>query len=101
MSCPDGLTAKQPLKLQKWWFVRVCVTPDVPVRRDWSDGLSVALYPAQDESAILKCLEKDPSNRPQSARELEEMLAAVQFDKHWSLKKAEQWWNSHLPERVQ
>jgi serine/threonine-protein kinase len=49
------------------------------------------------EAAILKCLEKDPSNRPQNARELEEMLAAVKFEKHWSLKKAEQWWDKHLP----
>jgi hypothetical protein len=25
------------------------------------------------------------------------MLAAVKFDKHWSLKRAEQWWEKHLP----
>jgi serine/threonine-protein kinase len=49
------------------------------------------------ESAILKCLEKDPSNRPQSARQLEEMLAAVKLAQNWSLKKAEQWWDKHLP----
>jgi hypothetical protein len=27
------------------------------------------------------------------------MLAAVKFEKHWSLKKAEQWWDKHLPSK--
>jgi len=51
--------------------------------------------PAQLEAVVMKCLEKKPDDRYQTAGELEAALDAVPFDTVWSRKKAEEWWDLH------
>jgi serine/threonine-protein kinase len=49
------------------------------------------------ERIILQCLEKDRSDRPSSARELDEMLATCGASE-WSERDAGNWWQLHLPQ---
>ncbi len=52
------------------------------------------------DSIILRCLEKDPQDRPASVRLLTEMLAEVELQTPWDQLKAAEWWRLHLPESV-
>ncbi len=54
--------------------------------------------PARLEEIILACLQKDPENRPQTAREVERMLASVPLSEAWTEEHAETWWQEHPPE---
>ncbi len=47
------------------------------------------------ERLILACLEKDASNRPQSAFEFKEGLAACVNVPRWTSEDAQRWWASH------
>ena len=49
----------------------------------------------------MKCLEKDPANRPHSALELESELTGVRFEEAWTMKRAQEWWEVHSPDNVQ
>jgi len=49
------------------------------------------------ENVILRCLEKDPARRPQTARELFSLLSAPGAIETWSQEGAERWWHAHLP----
>jgi serine/threonine-protein kinase len=53
----------------------------------------------QLEEIILSCLQKDPANRPQTARELDHLLAAVSLPA-WTEAEAERWWKDNPPERA-
>jgi hypothetical protein len=54
--------------------------------------------PAALEEVILSCLQKDPVNRPQSAKELEALLAAIELPAPWTEEQADRWWRAHPPE---
>ena len=53
--------------------------------------------PEELDRIVLKCLEKDPDKRFQSAMELEAELAAYSGPNGWNAKSAERWWQLHRP----
>lgn len=53
-----------------------------------------APVPEALESILLKCLQKDPEQRPASALELREALAALEVVPGWGEHEARQWWLS-------
>ncbi|MBI4471934.1 MAG: hypothetical protein HY646_04650, partial [Acidobacteria bacterium] len=67
-------------------------TPVPPSRRTELE------IPESLERIIMMCLEKDPSKRPSSARELARMLNEVYLLEPWTQERAERWWQAHRPE---
>jgi serine/threonine-protein kinase len=53
------------------------------------------VVPADLQSVILRCLEKDPDRRYQDAGTLEKALAACEIASHWTPERAEEWWREH------
>jgi serine/threonine-protein kinase len=56
--------------------------------------------PDELESVVRRCLAKDPRRRPQTARELSRLLAALPLGA-WNDEHAEEWWRTHMPARTQ
>jgi serine/threonine-protein kinase len=65
-------------------------TPPPPSQRT---ELEVA---ADLDSVVLACLAKRPEDRPQSAAELDRMLAEIELEP-WSEEEATRWWRTHQP----
>ncbi len=63
--------------------------PDAPSQR-----LGRAIS-AELETALLACLEKDRSKRPQTARDLANLLNRAPTAHSWSQEEAEAWWRNH------
>jgi serine/threonine-protein kinase len=63
-------------------------TPPMPM----SERLGRVL-PMELEAIVLRCLEKDPSRRPQSARELRDELLALRIPA-WTEASARAWWDA-------
>jgi serine/threonine-protein kinase len=53
--------------------------------------------PADLEEVILSCLAKDPGRRPQSADELDRLLARCSESAAWDRSQAKGWWQLHMP----
>jgi serine/threonine-protein kinase len=54
--------------------------------------------PQSIERIIMACLQKDPADRPQTAAELDAMLAGCSLDAEWSSERAKEWWDLHILE---
>jgi len=59
-----------------------------------SDRLGREL-PAELEAMVMQCLAKEPDERPQSAAEIHERLAACRSIPRWSQADAREWWKEH------
>jgi hypothetical protein len=44
----------------------------------------------------MRCLEKDPTRRPQTADELVAELDGVVIDQPWDQARARAWWGEHI-----
>jgi serine/threonine-protein kinase len=53
--------------------------------------------PESIERVLLACLQKDPADRPQTAAELDAMLADCSLDV-WTQARAREWWDLHVPD---
>ena len=53
--------------------------------------------PKELDAVVLACLAKDPSDRPQTARELARRLEAVPVGEEWTPELARAWWDTHQP----
>jgi len=66
-------------------------TPEPP-----SKYVEVAV-PTELEAVVLRCLEKKPRDRPQTAQEVCEALCAIDID--WDNARATCWWDAHQVEK--
>jgi serine/threonine-protein kinase len=66
-----------------------------PVPPSLRTGIEV---PGSLERVILRCLEKDPARRPETARELLDLLAECNDIEPWTQRDAERWWAAHAPQ---
>jgi eukaryotic-like serine/threonine-protein kinase len=53
--------------------------------------------PKELDAIVLACLAKDPSERPQTARELARRLESVPVRDEWTPELARAWWETHQP----
>jgi eukaryotic-like serine/threonine-protein kinase len=67
--------------------------PEPPSRR------ATVEVPPELDAIILACLAKRPEERPASARELADRLAACPQREPWTPERAHAWWEEHLPQR--
>ena len=48
------------------------------------------------DELVLRCLAKNPADRPGSAFALMDQLAAIHLGEVWNNQKAESWWTAHM-----
>ena len=54
--------------------------------------------PPELDEVILACLAKQAADRPATAQQLAERLAAVPLEQPWTADRARRWWDDHLPQ---
>jgi serine/threonine protein kinase/CHASE1-domain containing sensor protein len=76
--------------------VEICAkhlsTPPEP----FASRLGPGVVPAALEALVMRCLAKDPEQRPDSGGELVQALRALDVPR-WSRDQAERWWQQHGP----
>ena len=68
---------------------QVATPPTPPSQR------SQTPVPPELENALLACLEKSRAKRPQTARELAQLLSRCKEATAWSIEEADAWWGRH------
>ncbi len=51
--------------------------------------------PKELDTLVLRCLQKEPEERPQSMSEIQEALQNLHFASPWTQGRAEDWWQEH------
>ena len=74
-------------------YERQLTTPVAPLTQRTTNPVS-----PQFERAILRCLDKDPNLRPQSANELHGLLLSSPLASSWGPEARVAWWDSHRSE---
>jgi serine/threonine protein kinase len=80
-------------------FVELCQQHIVGVPESPSQRLGRAISP-ELESALMACLEKTRAKRPQTARDLANMLDRAPSSRSWSQEDSEAWWGRHERSRA-
>ncbi|HEX3274690.1 MAG TPA: serine/threonine-protein kinase [Gemmatimonadales bacterium] len=83
--------ADSPLKMLIQHIQALPVPPSIRTARPVS---------AELERVIMRCLEKDPTRRPQTADELLAELDRIPFDQPWTQASARAWWSEHLADVI-
>jgi serine/threonine-protein kinase len=83
--------ADSPLKLLIQHIQALPVPPSIRTGRS---------VPLDLERVVMRCLEKDPTRRPQSADELLAELDGVAVDPAWTQGRARGWWDEHLASSI-
>ncbi len=68
--------------------------PDAP------SAVAPQLVPAELDEVVLRCLEKEPADRYESALELADVLLRLEVEYPWTQQKAREWWHQNLREPV-
>ena len=68
----------------------------IPPSQRWRNPVSPEL-----EAIILRCLEKDPAQRPQSVAELHAVLLKCPHATDWTLEERAAWWSKNVNLAVQ
>ncbi len=89
------LTGQKVFDAQNALAVAVAHVQETPVPPSKRTELEI---PDALERVILRCLEKEPSQRPASAGELDTMLADSLDSNAWTRERAREWWQLHLPD---
>jgi len=79
--------ADSPLKMLIQHIQAIPVPPSIRTGRP---------VPLDLERAIMRCLEKDPTRRPQTADELLADLDRVALEHPWDQSQARAWWEEHI-----
>ena len=75
-------------------IVELCQKHVAEVPLQPSEATDVKVSPAL-ENAIMACLDKMPSKRPQTARELSQLISKSPVAHDWTLEEADGWWGRH------
>jgi DNA-binding NtrC family response regulator len=59
--------------------------------------VSELAIPRAIDEIVMRCLAKNPDDRPASALDLAADLGAVAFDRPWTQERAREWWELHVP----